>query len=47
MGGRNIAASHLARCDEIVGGIVGEVWMTVLFIQFFWIEAVRGKGTAG
>ena len=23
---------------EIVGGIVGEVWTTVLFIQFFWIE---------
>jgi GNAT superfamily N-acetyltransferase len=31
--------------DEVVGGIVGEVWMTVLFIQFFWIEArFRGKG---
>jgi GNAT superfamily N-acetyltransferase len=31
--------------DEIVGGIVGEVWMTVLFIQLFWIEALfRGKG---
>jgi GNAT superfamily N-acetyltransferase len=30
---------------EIVGGIVGEVWMTVLFIQFFWIEArFRGEG---
>jgi GNAT superfamily N-acetyltransferase len=30
---------------EIVGGIIGEVWMTVLFIQFFWIEArFRGKG---
>ena len=29
----------------IVGGIVGEVWMTVLFIQFFWIEErFRGKG---
>ena len=28
----------------IVGGIVGEVWMTVLFIQFFWIEErFRGK----
>jgi GNAT superfamily N-acetyltransferase len=28
---------------EIVGGIVGEVWMTVLFIQFFWIdERFRG-----
>ncbi|HMH61477.1 MAG TPA: hypothetical protein VK561_09310, partial [Bradyrhizobium sp.] len=22
----------------IVGGIVGEVWTSVLFIQFFWIE---------
>ncbi|KIZ48085.1 MULTISPECIES: GNAT family N-acetyltransferase [Rhodopseudomonas] len=35
--------------DEIVGGIVGEVWMTVLFIQYFWIdERFRGKehGTA-
>ena len=29
----------------IVGGIVGEVWMTVLFIQFFWIEErFRGAG---
>src|SRR5258707_10378981 len=34
------------RDDEaIVGGIVGEVWMTVLFIQFFWIdERFRGRG---
>jgi GNAT superfamily N-acetyltransferase len=34
------------RDDEaIVGGIVGEVWMTVLFIQFFWIEErFRGHG---
>jgi len=31
--------------DEIVGGIVGEMWMTVLFIQLFWIDArFRGKG---
>ena len=30
---------------KIVGGIVGEVWTTVLFIQFFWIdERFRGKG---
>src|SRR3981081_4427458 len=30
---------------KIVGGIVGEVWMTVLFIQLFWIEErFRGKG---
>jgi GNAT superfamily N-acetyltransferase len=29
----------------IVGGIVGEVWMSVLFIQLFWIEErFRGKG---
>src|SRR3981081_2408603 len=29
---------------EIVGGIVGEVWTTVLFIQFFWVEErFRGK----
>src|SRR5258707_7644013 len=34
------------RDDEaIVGGIVGEDWMTVLFIQFFWIEErFRGQG---
>ena len=30
---------------KIVGGIVGEVWMTVLFIQLFWIDdRFRGKG---
>src|SRR5438132_14328109 len=29
---------------KIVGGIVGEVWTTVLFIQLFWIEQkYRGK----
>jgi GNAT superfamily N-acetyltransferase len=29
----------------IVGGVVGEVWMTVLFIQLFWIDQrYRGKG---
>jgi GNAT superfamily N-acetyltransferase len=34
------------RDDEgIVGGVVGEVWMTVLFIQSFWIdERFRGEG---
>jgi GNAT superfamily N-acetyltransferase len=38
-------AVSLRDADEIVGGIVGEVWMTVLFIQLFWIEArFRGKG---
>src|SRR5438309_10297998 len=30
--------------SRIVGGIVGEVWTTVLFIQLFWIEQkLRGK----
>ena len=30
---------------KIVGGIVGEVWMTVLFIQLFWIDRrFRGEG---
>jgi GNAT superfamily N-acetyltransferase len=30
---------------KIVGGIVGEVWMTVLFVQLFWLdERFRGKG---
>ena len=29
----------------ITGGIVGEVWTAVLFIQFFWIEQrFRSKG---
>jgi GNAT superfamily N-acetyltransferase len=32
--------------NAIVGGIVGEVWTTVLFIQFFWLEQrLRGKGS--
>jgi GNAT superfamily N-acetyltransferase len=31
--------------NTIVGGVVGEVWAAVLFIQFFWIEQrLRGKG---
>ena len=30
--------------EQIVGGIVGEVWTTVLFIQLFWMEQkLRGK----
>ena len=30
--------------DKIVGGIVGEVWTAVLFIQLFWMEQkFRGK----
>jgi GNAT superfamily N-acetyltransferase len=38
-------AVSLTDQGAIVGGIVGEVWMTVLFIQLFWIdERFRGKG---
>src|SRR6266850_8459473 len=38
-------AVSLREKGTIVGGIVGEVWMTVLFIQFFWIEErFRGQG---
>jgi GNAT superfamily N-acetyltransferase len=37
-------AVSLRQGDKIVGGIVGEVWTAVLFIQFFWIEQrLRGK----
>ena len=37
-------AVSLREKGKIVGGIVGEVWMTVLFIQLFWIEQkFRGK----
>src|SRR3954451_5064691 len=37
-------AISLREGDRIVGGIVGEVWTTVLFIQFFWMEQkLRGK----
>jgi GNAT superfamily N-acetyltransferase len=37
-------AISLRERGKIVGGIVGEVWTTVLFIQFFWIERkFRGK----
>lgn len=37
-------AVSLRERGKIVGGIVGEVWTTVLFIQFFWIEQkLRGK----
>src|SRR6187397_645057 len=37
-------AISLREGDNIVGGIVGEVWTTVLFIQFFWMEQkLRGK----
>ena len=38
-------AISLREGNKIAGGIVGEVWTTVLFIQLFWIEArFRGKG---
>src|ERR1700753_1157627 len=37
-------AVSLREGRKTVGGIVGEVWTTVLFIQFFWIEQkLRGK----
>jgi GNAT superfamily N-acetyltransferase len=37
-------AISLRERGKIVGGIVGEVWTRVLFIQFFWIEQkYRGK----
>src|ERR1041385_8025296 len=37
-------AVTLRERGKVVGGIVGEVWTTVLFIQLFWIEQkFRGK----
>jgi len=37
-------AVSLREKKKIVGGVVGEVWMTVLFIQLFWIDQrFRGK----
>src|ERR1700759_2658399 len=40
-------AVSLREKKKIVGGVVGEVWMTVLFIQLFWIdERFRRKGRA-
>src|SRR5688572_29145990 len=37
-------AISLRERGKIVGGIVGEVWTTVLFIQLFWMEQkYRGK----
>jgi GNAT superfamily N-acetyltransferase len=37
-------AISLREGDEIVGGIVGEVWAGVLFIQLFWMKPeLRGK----
>jgi GNAT superfamily N-acetyltransferase len=38
-------AVSLREGNAIVGGIVGEVWTAVLFIQFFWLEQhLRRKG---
>jgi GNAT superfamily N-acetyltransferase len=38
-------AVSLREGDTIVGGIVGEVWTAVLFIQLFWLEQrLRRKG---
>lgn len=38
-------AVSLREKNAIVGGIVGEVWTAVLFIQFFWLEqGFRKKG---
>ena len=40
---KRIAVS-LRQGNRIAGGIVGEVWTTVLFIQLFWVEQrLRGK----
>ena len=37
-------AISLREGDEIVGGIVGQVWAGVLFIQLFWMAPeLRGK----
>jgi len=38
-------AISLREGNQIVGGIVGEVWTAVLFKQFFWLEqGLRGTG---
>jgi GNAT superfamily N-acetyltransferase len=38
-------AVSLREKNAIVGGIVGEVWIGVLFIQLFWLkQGLRGKG---
>jgi GNAT superfamily N-acetyltransferase len=37
-------AVSLKERGKIVGGIVGQIWTTVLFIQWFWIDQkVRGQ----
>ena len=41
-------AISLREGDEIVGGIIGELWTAVLFIQYFWMEQkFRKKGLGG
>ena len=38
-------AISLREDDAIVGGIVGEIWTAVLFIQYLWLEqGLRGGG---
>ena len=38
-------AISLREGNEIVGGVVGELWTAVLFIQYFWMEQkFRGEG---
>lgn len=38
-------AVTLREGSRIVGGVIGQVWITVLYIQLFWIdEAFRGHG---
>ena len=41
-------AISLREDNEIVGGIIGELWTAVLFIQYFWMEQkFRKKGLGG
>ncbi|WP_426437902.1 GNAT family N-acetyltransferase [Bradyrhizobium genosp. P] len=41
-------AISLREGNEIVGGIIGELWTAVLFIQYFWMEQkFRKKGLGG
>jgi GNAT superfamily N-acetyltransferase len=41
-------AISLREGNEIVGGVVGELWTAVLFIQYFWMEQkFRGAGFGG
>ena len=41
-------AISLRESNEIVGGVIGELWTAVLFIQYFWMEQkFRGEGLGG